>query len=117
MSTLSPRQKHLHRARRVRAKITGTAERPRLAVYRSNRAISAQIIDDTIGKTIVAASSRQLTKKEATPLATATAVGALIAEKAKAAKITSVRFDRRHYKYHGQVKALADGARTAGLQF
>lgn len=109
--------KRQRRVNRVRAKVSGTSQRPRLAVYRSNRAIAAQIIDDSKGRTVVSAASRELKKPPAGVLDQAAAVGELIATKAKAAKITSVRFDRRQYLYHGRVKALADGARRGGLQF
>lgn len=111
-------QRHYRRTHRVRAKITGTEQRPRLAVYRTHRAISVQIINDMTGKTLVFASSRELKKStDQKPVAVAAAVGELVAQKAKAAKIDAVRFDRRRYQYHGRIKALADGARKAGLQF
>ena len=111
----------LKRHKRVRGKISGTAERPRLAVYRSNAHISAQIIDDVNGKTLVAASS--LEKELKAELAyggnkdAAKAVGAAVAKKALAAGIECVCFDRGGYLYHGRVKELADGAREAGLKF
>lgn len=98
--------------RRVRAKISGTAERPRLAVFRSNRFISAQLIDDTKGATLAAASSQEIkdTKNVAEE------VGKILAKKAIAKKIKSAVYDRRSYKYHGQVKSLAEGARSGGLK-
>ena len=99
---------------RVRKKVNGTTERPRLNVYRSNKAIYCQIIDDLKGHTLAAASSVGLT---GTKTEQATAVGKLIAEKAKSAGVESVVFDRGGYLYHGRVKALADGAREGGLQF
>ena len=101
---------------RIRKKINGTAEKPRLAVYRSNKAIYAQLIDDVKGNTIAAASS---TECDATgpKVEQAKAVGKLIAEKATSNNITSVVFDRGGYLYHGRVKALAEGAREAGLAF
>lgn len=108
------------RARRVartRAKVHGTADRPRLAVSRTLKHISAQVIDDTSGRTVVAASDRDVTAKDLKPLALATEVGKLVAERAKAAKVAQVVFDRRDKRYHGRVKALADGARAAGLLF
>ncbi len=100
---------------RIRKIVSGTAERPRLTVFRSNRQIYAQLIDDVKGHTLVAASSRGLEsmpKKEQ-----AAKVGALVAEKALAAGISSVVFDRNGYLYHGRVKELADAARNAGLKF
>lgn len=99
---------------RIRKKVNGTAERPRLSVYRSNKAIYCQIVDDTKGHTLAAAGSQELT---GTKMEQANAVGKLIAEKAKAAGIEAVVFDRGGYLYHGRVKALADGAREGGLQF
>lgn len=104
------------RAYRVAAKIHGTAERPRLAVHISNLHVSAQIIDDELGKTIVAASS--VGKKLAgTMTEKSTEIGKDIATKAKKAKITQVVFDRSSRKYHGRVKALADAARAEGMEF
>lgn len=112
------KQKNIRRARRkrgIRKRIFGTPERPRLAVYRSNKNISAQVIDDVSGHTIVAATSAQLEK--GWNVDAATEVGKQVAEAAKAAGITAVTFDRAGYRYHGRVKALADGAREAGLSF
>ncbi len=105
------------RATRVRGKVRGTPERPRLSVFRSNRGIWAQVIDDQNGRTLASAGSANvggdgLAKKEV-----AAKVGALIAERAKAAGIERVVFDRGSYLYHGRVKALADGAREGGLDF
>lgn len=99
---------------RVRKKVNGTSERPRLNVYRSNKAIYCQIVDDLKGHTLMAASSAGLKGNKTEQAAT---VGKLIAEKAVAAGIKSVVFDRGGYLYHGRVKALADGAREGGLQF
>ncbi len=99
---------------RVRKKVNGTAERPRLNVFRSNKAIYCQLVDDTKGHTLVAAGSFGLT---GTKTEQATAVGKLIAERAKEAGIEVVVFDRGGYLYHGRVKALADGAREGGLKF
>jgi large subunit ribosomal protein L18 len=106
---------------RVRRRVNGTAERPRLAVFRSQKQIYAQIIDDHAGRTLVASSTvepdvKTALKSGATRQA-AEAVGKRLGEKALSQGITSVAFDRRHYKYHGRVKALADGARQAGLKF
>jgi large subunit ribosomal protein L18 len=118
-SQLNPRQRrHL----RVRAKVSGSAERPRLNVFRSSAHIYAQVIDDVAGHTLVAASSldadvvSRLTDGT-TKSDKAKAVGLVIGERAKAAGIDSVVFDRGGFKYHGRVKAVADGAREAGLTF
>jgi large subunit ribosomal protein L18 len=100
----------------IRKKISGTAERPRLSVFKSNRSIYAQLIDDLKGHTIAAASSKDLAVANAT-VDTAKTVGTKLAEKAKEAGVEAVVFDRNGYKYHGQVKALADGAREGGLNF
>jgi len=107
----------LRRHRRVRRRVAGTAERPRLAVYRSNRGIAAQLIDDVAGRTVAAASSqdKSLAKKARTEQPAA--VGKLVAERAREAGIASVVFDRGGYLYHGRVKALADAARENGLEF
>jgi large subunit ribosomal protein L18 len=103
------------RHRRVRKRIVGTPDRPRLSVHRSNRNIHAQIIDDSAGRTLVAASS--LTAEGDDPKARAKAVGQELAAKAKAAGITRVAFDRGGFKYHGRIQALADAAREGGLEF
>ncbi|MCY3576977.1 MAG: 50S ribosomal protein L18 [bacterium] len=118
----SVKHKHESRARRhrrVRKKIQGTAERPRLAVYRSNRHIVAQVIDDTAGHTIVSASTTEseLRSGPTGNVAGAAAVGKLIAERAKEKNITAVVFDRGGFRYHGRVAALADSARESGLEF
>jgi large subunit ribosomal protein L18 len=105
---------------RIRKKISGTAARPRLVVFRSNKHIYAQLVDDLIGKTVTASSSKALAKDgDALKLTceTAAAVGKDIAAKAKELKIEKVVFDRSGYIYHGRVKALADGAREGGLKF
>ena len=98
------------RHRRVRKKVIGSAERPRLAVYRSNRHIYAQVIDDVAGRTLAASSTLAVAEGE-DPKAKAKAVGAQVAEKAKAAGVERVTFDRGGFRYHGRVQALADGAR------
>ncbi len=107
------------RQRRVRKKVIGTGERPRLAVFRSNRHISVQLIDDTKGHTIAAASSyeAELRAPHSGNVATASAVGTKIGERAKAAGVTTVVFDRGGNRYHGRVAAVADAAREAGLEF
>jgi len=103
---------------RIRGKLTGTTERPRLAVFKSLKHIYAQVIDDATGKTIVSASSREKdSSSKGANAAAAKAVGALIAKKAKDKGITRVVFDRGGYLYHGNVKALADAARENGLEF
>ena len=104
------------RAHRVGIRIEGTATCPRLAVYRSNRAISAQLIDDAKHHTIVSASSRDI-KTKGNKTAVAALVGELVAKKAVEMSVSSAVFDRRSYRYHGRVKALADGARKGGLKF
>ncbi|MFQ5522428.1 MAG: 50S ribosomal protein L18 [Acidimicrobiia bacterium] len=111
-------QARYRRHQRVRKRVRGTPERPRLAVYRSNRYIYAQVIDDTSGHTLAAASSQEPELRGSTlNVATAAKVGELLAARAKAAGISSVVFDRGGYKYHGRIKALADAAREAGLEF
>lgn len=102
--------------KRIRKELSGTPARPRLSIYRSNKAIYAQVIDDSNGHTIIAASSRAITDK-INKVEAATRVGKEIAEKALAAGIAEVVFDRGGYLYHGRVKSLADGARSAGLKF
>ena len=111
---MSPRQK---RHNRVRARVSGTPERPRLNVFRSLNHIYAQVIDDTQGHTLAAASTQDKGVAEAPKTEQAKAVGQLVAERAKAAGITKVVFDRGGYLYHGRIKALADGARDGGLDF
>ena len=103
--------------KRVRAKISGTSDRPRLVVFRSNKHIEAQIIDDVKGVTLVSASSVQLKLENGSNVEGAKIVGAKIAELAKAKKIENVVFDRGGYIYHGRVAALADAAREGGLKF
>ena len=104
------------RHRRVRKKVVGSPERPRLAVYRSNRHIYAQVIDDVAGRTLAASSTLVVTDGD-DPKAKAKAVGTQIAEKAKAAGVERVTFDRGGFRYTGRVQALADGAREGGLEF
>ena len=105
------------RRRRIRGKVVGTSERPRVAVFRSNKAIYAQIIDDTAGATIVAARSAEVEAKALDKTAAARKVGKLLGQKARACNIERVVFDRSGYLYHGRVKALAEGAREGGLVF
>ncbi len=105
----------LRRKARIRARVTGTAERPRLVVSRTNNNITAQLIDDTTGTTIATAHDMKTSK--GSNVESAQAVGKSIAEAAQKAKVSTCVFDRSGYKYHGRVKALADAAREAGLQF
>lgn len=107
--------KRTRRVTRIRKKIAFVSDRPRLTIFRSNVNIYAQIIDDNKAKTLVSASSKET--KETKKMEQATAVGKLIAQKAKTVKISKVVFDKGAYKFHGRVKALADGAREGGLQF
>ncbi len=118
MATLSVREARVRRHRRVRKTVVGTAERPRLAVFRSNSGIEAQLIDDLEGKTLAAASALHLKRSfKGNKTAQAAEVGKAAAEAAKKAGIESVVFDRGGYLYHGRVKALADAAREGGLKF
>jgi large subunit ribosomal protein L18 len=116
MSVMTKRQARLRRHRRVRGKLAGTAERPRLVVFRSNRGISAQLVDDAAGRTLAAASWRAIAAS-GSKTEQANAVGTALADAAKRAGIEACVFDRAGYLYHGRVKALAEGAREGGLQF
>ncbi len=109
-------QKQDRRHARVRAKVAGSVNRPRLSVFRSNRGMFLQLIDDAAGKTIVSASSIEV-KAKGKKIEISKELGKLIAEKAVAKKITAVIFDRGAYKYHGRVQAVAEGAREGGLEF
>ena len=117
MSKLTTLEARRRRQRRIRGKVSGTPERPRLAVFRSNRGVAAQIVDDKAGKTLAAASWQNFRDFKGNKTAQATEVGKLLAAKAKEAGVTAVVFDRGGYLYHGRVKALADGAREGGLEF
>jgi large subunit ribosomal protein L18 len=117
MSALTVRQARLRRHRRVRGKLSGSAERPRLVVFRSNRGIFAQLVDDTTGRTVAGSSWVGLKGKTGNKSEQAHAVGTTLAAAAKAAGIETVVFDRGGYLYHGRVKALAEGAREGGLIF
>src|SRR5215210_1602015 len=118
MSTLTKPEARLRRHRRVRGKVSGTAERPRLAVFRSNKGISAQLVDDVEAKTLAAASWLTLPKSfKGNKTEQAAEVGKRLASAAKSAGIERCVFDRSGYLYHGRVKALADGAREGGLRF
>jgi large subunit ribosomal protein L18 len=107
----------LRRRRRVRAKVRGTAERPRLSVFRSNRGIQAQLIDDVKGHTVAAVNWVEADLKSLARMEQAKKAGELLAERAKAAGVETCVFDRGGYRYHGKVKALAEGAREGGLRF
>jgi large subunit ribosomal protein L18 len=117
MTVLSPPTRRLKRRRRVRAKIHGTAVRPRISVFRSNRGLFAQLIDDDAGRTIAAVQWTEAELRSLKPMEQATEAGKLLASRAKAAGIDSAVFDRGGYQYHGRVKALAEGAREGGLVF
>ena len=117
MSTLSTREARLRRHRRIRGKVAGTAERPRLAVFRSNKGIFAQLIDDRNARTLAASGWLQLKGFSGSKTEQATEVGKQLAKSAKAAGVTTCVFDRGGYLYHGRVKALAEGAREGGLKF
>jgi large subunit ribosomal protein L18 len=105
----------LKRRRRVRAKISGTAERPRISVFRSNRGISAQLVDDVAGHTLAAVSWTEAPLRDKAPMEQAGAAGKLLAERAQKAGISSAVFDRGGYQFHGRVKAFAEGVREGGL--
>jgi large subunit ribosomal protein L18 len=114
------REARIRRHRRVRKKIHGTAERPRLAVFRSNKHLSVQVIDDDAGRTVAAASTNEPDQRAAGSggsVAAASRVGTLIAERAKAAGVEQVVFDRGGFGYHGRIAAVAEAAREAGLEF
>jgi large subunit ribosomal protein L18 len=118
MATLSTSEARARRHRRVRGKVFGTAERPRLVVFRSNRGIDAQLVDDASGRTVAAAGWLQLKKSfKGSKTEQAAEVGKQLAENARKAGIEEVVFDRAGYLYHGRVKALAEGAREGGLRF
>jgi large subunit ribosomal protein L18 len=117
MTVLTSPARRLKRRRRVRAKVRGTAERPRISVFRSNRGLFAQLIDDDAGRTLASVQWTEDDLRSLKPMEQATKAGELLAERAKAAGIDSAVFDRGGYQYHGRVKALAEGAREGGLSF
>jgi large subunit ribosomal protein L18 len=117
MTVLTKPQRRLRRRRRVRAKVHGTAERPRISVFRSNRGVFVQLIDDESGRTLAAVNWTEPELRKLDRMAQAQRIGALLAERAKAAGVDSAVFDRGGYQYHGRVKALAEGAREGGLRF
>jgi large subunit ribosomal protein L18 len=117
MTVLTKPQRRLRRRRRVRAKIRGSAERPRLSVYRSNRGVFAQLIDDDAGRTVASVSWTESGLRGLAPMEQAKKAGAELAARAKKAGIEACVFDRGGYRYHGRVRALAQGAREGGLNF
>ena len=117
MTVLTAPARRLRRRRRVRAKVRGTAERPRLSVFRSNRGISAQLVDAGAGHTLAAVNWTESDLRGLKPMEQARRAGELLAERAKAACIETAVFDRGGYRYHGRVKALAEGARDGSLNF
>jgi large subunit ribosomal protein L18 len=117
MTVATKPKRRLRRRRRVRAKVRGSSERPRLSVFRSNRGMSAQLIDDDRGHTVAAVTWTEAELKQLPPMEQATRAGALIGERAKAAGVETCVFDRGGYRFHGRVKALAEGARESGLRF
>jgi len=116
MTVITKPQARLKRRHRVRAKVSGTAERPRISVFRSNRGIHAQLIDDISGRTLAAVSWTEGGLRGLKPMEQAGKAGELLAERAKAAGVESALFDRGGYRYHGKVKAFADGVREGGLK-
>jgi len=115
MSITTRPARRLRRRRRVRAKVRGTAQRPRISVFRSNRGVFLQLIDDDAGRTVAAVTWTEAELKGLSRMEQATRAGALLAERANAAGVQRAVFDRGGYQYHGRVKAVADGAREAGL--
>ena len=115
MSIVTPEQRRLKRRRRVRAKVVGTAARPRISVFRSNRGIMAQLIDDEKGHTLAAVQWTEADLRSLKPMEQATQAGKLLAQRAKDAGIDRAVFDRGGYQYHGRVKAFAEGVREGGV--
>ena len=117
MAKRTPRELRIRRHTRLRKKVSGTPDRPRLSVFRSNVHIYAQVIDDVAGRTLAAASTVEKESSDGTKTEQATAIGKLVAQRALDAGVTKVVFDRGGFQYHGRIKALADAAREAGLNF
>ena len=115
MTVTTKPAKRLKRRRRVRAKISGTAERPRISVFRSNKGISAQLVDDVAGHTLAAVSWTEAPLRDLAPMEQCSEAGKLLAERAQKAGISSAVFDRGGYQYHGRVKAFAEGVREGGV--
>jgi large subunit ribosomal protein L18 len=117
MTVLTREQRRLRRRRRVRAKVHGTADRPRLSVFRSNRGVFAQLIDDDSARTVASVSWTEPELRKLKAAEQARRAGGLLAERAKQSGVETCVFDRGGYRYHGRVKALAEGAREGGLEF
>ena len=117
MTTKQKKQRRLRIKMRIRKRLSGTAERPRMTVFRSNTGMYVQLVDDTKGTTLVSANTKQLSDKKSANIEDAKALGKAVAEKALAQGITTVVFDRNGYLFHGKVKAVADAAREGGLKF
>jgi large subunit ribosomal protein L18 len=117
MTVMTKRQQRLRRRRRVRARVVGSAERPRLSVYRSNRGVFAQFVDDAAGKTLAAVNWTEPELRKLSASEQAKRAGELLAERAKKAGVETCVFDRGGYQFHGRVRALAEGARAGGLKF
>jgi large subunit ribosomal protein L18 len=117
MTVMTKPQKRMRRRRRVRARIRGSAERPRLSVYRSNRGVFAQLIDDDAGRTLASVSWTEPDLRKMDSMEQAKRVGQLLAERAKQAGVETCVFDRGGYRFHGRVAAIAEGAREGGLKF
>jgi large subunit ribosomal protein L18 len=117
MSVLTKPQKRLRRRRRVRARIRGSADRPRLSVYRSNRGVFAQLIDDDAGRTVASVSWTEADLRKLASMEQAKRAGQLLAERGKQAGVETCVFDRGGYRFHGRVAAIAEGAREGGLKF
>ena len=115
MSVATKQARRLKRRRRVRAKVRGTAARPRISVFRSNRGITAQLVDDEAGRTLAAVSWTEADARDLRPMEQATRLGGLLAERARAAGVERAVFDRGGYQYHGRVQAFAEGVREGGL--
>jgi large subunit ribosomal protein L18 len=115
MTVVTKHKARLKRRRRVRAKVVGTAERPRISVFRSNRGIQAQLVDDLAGHTLAAVSWTESDLRSLKPMERAAKAGEVLAERAKAAGVDAAVFDRGGYRYHGKVKAFADGVREGGV--
>jgi large subunit ribosomal protein L18 len=117
MSVATRQKSRLRRRRRVRAKVRGSAERPRMSVFRSNRGLMVQLVDDDRGHTVAAVFWTEPDLRDLAPMEQAAKAGQVLAERAKAAGVSTCVFDRGGYRYHGRVKALAESAREAGLTF
>jgi large subunit ribosomal protein L18 len=116
MTVITRPQARLRRRHRVRAKVTGTAERPRISIFRSNRGIHAQLVDDIAGRTLAAVAWTESDLRGLKPMEQAGKAGELLAQRAKSAGVEAAVFDRGGYQYHGKVKAFADGVREGGLK-